>query len=226
MDNTNTNGTHDIIAVAGVSPRQNLRYPGSGNEGPCQETYIHGGAQQLERYLKETHPSKVRGPQREEASTSNDKVAYFVELLAVNPSSRTPSYRVKTISPSPNTSRLQLPTDWATIQDKLKVLIFEDSASDFRDDANVDSIVGSKPQLFIYKMTGGNGHLADVSQWKKVRTSHFKPGSDYAGRLIVIVDAEDLRAEGIELSRHLSWEKTVEDFFHAFSLEWAFCLPS
>ncbi|KAB8227221.1 uncharacterized protein BDW43DRAFT_317016 [Aspergillus alliaceus] len=202
---TNTNRDRCCIAVAGDSPIQNLKYPPpSPNEGARKETYIHGGAQQLAKYLQAIHSGNVYAPQPDEGSTSNNEVAYFVELVGVDPNSKTPSFRAKSISPSPHSSCLQLPQTWGNIQDKLKVVIFEDSASEFSNDQGVAKITDSTPQLLIYKMTGRAGYLARVSQWTRVRNSHFKPGEEDAGRVIVIVDAEDLRAEGIELSRHLS----------------------
>jgi hypothetical protein len=49
--------------------------------------------------------------------------------------------------------------------------------------------------------------------WDEVRKGPFdKLGNRDASRVVVVVNANDLRAEGIEVSRHLSWEKAAEDF--------------
>ena len=60
---------------------------------------------------------------------------------------------------------------------------------------------GKKP-LIIYKMSRP---LAQGKLWEHV----FKKHSD---RLIVIVNADDLRSSGVNISRCLSWEKTALDF--------------
>lgn len=49
--------------------------------------------------------------------------------------------------------------------------------------------------------------------WDEVRRGPFDEfGNRDASRVVVVVNANDLRAEGIEVSRHLSWEKAAEDF--------------
>jgi hypothetical protein len=50
--------------------------------------------------------------------------------------------------------------------------------------------------------------------WDEVRKGPIldELGNRDLSRVVVVVNANDLRAEGIELSRHLSWEKAAEDF--------------
>jgi hypothetical protein len=57
--------------------------------------------------------------------------------------------------------------------------------------------------------------LCDGSIWETVRRGPLtgpKPGTPDRERLIVVVDANDLCTEGINLSRGLSWEKACEYF--------------
>ncbi|KAE8415501.1 hypothetical protein BDV36DRAFT_297995 [Aspergillus pseudocaelatus] len=67
-----------------------------------------------------------------------------------------------------------------------------------------DFLANPKTKLLIYRMARP---LAEGLLWKSVRR-----GAHYRDKLIVIVNADDLRDQGVELSRHISWEKTAEDF--------------
>ncbi|KAK0744401.1 hypothetical protein B0T21DRAFT_407510 [Apiosordaria backusii] len=68
-----------------------------------------------------------------------------------------------------------------------------------------------QPRLLIYHMAGP---LCDSKVWDTVRHGPIclKTAECDPQRLIVVVEANDLRAEGIEFSHGLSWEKTCEDF--------------
>jgi len=55
--------------------------------------------------------------------------------------------------------------------------------------------------------------LAAGPLWEAIRQGPpVEDGTHDPERLVVVINADDLRAEGIELSRHLSWERTAEDF--------------
>ena len=86
-----------------------------------------------------------------------------------------------------------------------KIVILDDAGNGFRDDAKywpkAITEKGKKP-LIIYKMSRP---LVQGKLWEHV----FKNHSD---RLIVIVNADDLRSSGVNISRCLSWEKTALDF--------------
>ncbi|KAF2264435.1 hypothetical protein CC78DRAFT_533285 [Lojkania enalia] len=107
--------------------------------------------------------------------------------------------------------------------DKRTVLVYQDGGSSVakKDSRAFSSLIESRslqrarpelswPDYFIYHMSRPlcEGHL-----WDNVRPS---PRNKQAGwdpeRLVVVVRADDLRAEGIQLSHGLSWEKTCEDF--------------
>jgi hypothetical protein len=84
-----------------------------------------------------------------------------------------------------------------------------------------DSGVGEvEPRLEFFQNTQANWciyqmsrPLAEGAMWDRVRLGPVgEDGSQNPERLIVVLTADDLRAEGIELSRHLSWEKVAEDF--------------
>ncbi|KAH0602159.1 hypothetical protein MHUMG1_01038 [Metarhizium humberi] len=69
----------------------------------------------------------------------------------------------------------------------------------------------ARPRWLLYKMGPplATGHL-----WKTFRKGPYvgEDGDRDPDRVVVVIHANDLRAEGIELSSHLSWEKTSEDF--------------
>ena len=91
------------------------------------------------------------------------------------------------------------------------VLLLVDSSNGFIDmnDA-MDFLRITQPRYLLYKMARplGMGHL-----WDEIRLGPIVDGMRRdPSRVIVVVNADDLRAEGIELSRHLSWERAAEDF--------------
>jgi len=91
------------------------------------------------------------------------------------------------------------------------VLLIVDSSNGFLNmKKGVEFLQSCRPRHMLYKMARplGMGLL-----WDEVRKGPvLEDGSHDPSRVIVIVNANDLRAEGIELSRHLSWEKAAEDF--------------
>lgn len=79
---------------------------------------------------------------------------------------------------------------------------------------NVDSALQlfqkAQPRYIVHHMTRP---LATGPLWDIIRRGPLDPqGQPVIDNLAVIIDADDLRAEGISLSRSLSWEKTAEDF--------------
>ena len=92
------------------------------------------------------------------------------------------------------------------------ILVLDDSGNGFRDDPAAwrDLLAEARPDWLVVKMARP---LATGPMWEAAR--HGPRGADgevAPDRLIVIVNADDLRAEGIALSRRLSWERTAEDF--------------
>lgn len=92
-----------------------------------------------------------------------------------------------------------------------KISVFQEPSQPGTTEPAKDIFRKLRPQVMVYKMSRP---VATSTLWPDIRSGPFcnDNGSTDPDRLIVIVDAEDLRREGIELSRHLSWEKTCEDF--------------
>lgn len=90
-------------------------------------------------------------------------------------------------------------------------VIISGSGDAFHDiEPALDFLQQIRPRYIIHHMTRplAAGPLWDIIR-NGPRTSDGVPDPDH---LAVIIDAEDLRAEGISLSRSLSWEQTTEDF--------------
>ncbi|KAJ5796876.1 uncharacterized protein N7518_005416 [Penicillium psychrosexuale] len=99
----------------------------------------------------------------------------------------------------------------------LSIVIFQETrseaaAAEIDTAAAISTFQECRPCFLVYHMARP---MCDGSIWETVRRGPLtgsKPGTPDRERLIVVVDANDLRAEGINLSRGLSWEKTCEDF--------------
>lgn len=94
---------------------------------------------------------------------------------------------------------------------KGSTVIISGSGKAFQDiEPALDFLQRVKPKYIIHHMTRplASGPLWDIIR-DGPRTSDGVPDPDF---LAVIIDADDLRAEGISLSRSLSWEQTTEDF--------------
>lgn len=90
-------------------------------------------------------------------------------------------------------------------------VILTGSGDAFQDvEPALDFLQRVKPKYIVHYMTRP---LASGRLWDIIRNGplvrHGVPDPDH---LAVIIDADDLRAEGIALSRSLSWEATAEDF--------------
>lgn len=94
---------------------------------------------------------------------------------------------------------------------KASTVIISGSGEAFHDvEPALDFLQRVRPRYIIHHMTRplATGPLWDIIR-DGPRTREGVPDPDH---LAVIIDAEDLRAEGISLSRSLSWEATTEDF--------------
>ncbi len=89
------------------------------------------------------------------------------------------------------------------------VIILDDAGNGFRnhpiDWLNGFTDSGKKP-LILYKMSWP---LASGKLWEKVIAKH-------AQNLVLIINANDIREEGVNISRRLSWERTISDFMLKF----------
>jgi RyR domain len=85
------------------------------------------------------------------------------------------------------------------------IVVLDDSGNGFRDAEPVwpkAIMADGKEPLVVYKMSRP---IACGALWDAVRERH-------AEHLVVVVGADDLRADGVNISRRLSWERTAKDF--------------
>lgn len=91
-----------------------------------------------------------------------------------------------------------------------KTVIISGSGESFKDvEPALDFLQRVRPRYVIHHMTRP---LATGRLWDIVRDPISRDGPPDPDNLAVIIDADDLRAEGIALSQSLSWEATAEDF--------------
>lgn len=90
-------------------------------------------------------------------------------------------------------------------------VIITGSGEAFQDvEPALDFLQKLKPKFIVHHMTRP---LATGRLWDIIRNGPMvTEGVPEQDHLAVIIDADDLRAEGIALSRSLSWEATAEDF--------------
>jgi hypothetical protein len=95
---------------------------------------------------------------------------------------------------------------------RVAALVLDDSGNGFRRSKKTWNklIAKTRPRWLIVKMARP---LADGPMWNRVRRGPIGDnGASDPERLIVVLNADDLRDEKIALSRRLSWERTAEDF--------------
>ena len=88
----------------------------------------------------------------------------------------------------------------------LDIIVIDDAGNGVRDakDAWNDVLTNANENsIIIYKMSWP---LATGELWKEITKM------EYRERLIVIINANNLREEGVNISRKLSWERTISDF--------------
>jgi hypothetical protein len=177
-----------------------------------------GGVGLLSQLLREgfsTDEYHILGPSSTRLNNNNSGLlAHAVlDMVPVAPESRTGSFfKVERMRRIANQKSYWFAPDFKSQEISAPaVLVLVDSSNGFIDMASdMSGLYLTRPRHVLYKMTRplGIGHL-----WDQIRLGPvLDNGKRDPSRIVVVVNADDLRAEGIELSRHLSWEKAAEDF--------------
>jgi hypothetical protein len=171
-----------------------------------------GGALRLTEFLRSLTDAVVISPELDAKGSYYEKVLRSNVDLNLLPFSSDPKeknepvYRVRNFLgyTGPTTG----PPELLHIKDDnpdAGIVILDDLGNGFREMKEYwpKAIVedGKKP-IIIYKMSRP---LASGKLWNQVNSCHSK-------RLILVVNADDLRASGVNISRCLSWERTALDF--------------
>jgi len=218
-----------VVLVAGAVSHDYLIYPMSAQQGGFlqgrpglggDDTRVvvrAGGAELVSQLLTAVAPEhglEVLGPVAQSNGTScyKDHATALVDLEPKEPSSSgDPSFGVLQVRNVEDHPAWQAPPLTEALKAAPDTVIIVGSAVSAGDwEPAIDLLQRVRPRYIIHHMTRP---LATGKLWDVIRngpqTSSGVPEPDH---LFVIVDAYDLRAEGINLSQGLSWEATSEDF--------------
>jgi hypothetical protein len=215
--------SHSHILVAGDTPVDLLVYPSLDLDQSYQgqpKFGVHrcnGGATLIAELLdasKNEHKQQVHEPAFEVPgdSSAEQSASFITELEVFGKAAYPPhSFKVKRRQQLINKSVWYPPRTPMKKGDKASVLIFQDAEFGFRNPNDaVEFFRKSCPGTIIYHLARplGTGEIWDAVRHGPIAVD----GSQDPMKLIVVVSSDDLRAEGIELSHGLSWERTCEDF--------------
>jgi len=84
------------------------------------------------------------------------------------------------------------------------IVVLDDASNGFRESKSTwpEALKKGKKPIVVIKVSRP---LARGPLWEEIQKRH-------ADRLVVVLSADDLRQEGVKLSRRLSWERTAKDF--------------
>jgi hypothetical protein len=85
-----------------------------------------------------------------------------------------------------------------------EIVVLDDAGNGFRSAETVWPAALQKGNQPIVLIKMGRP-IAQGALWEAVRENH-------AERMIVVINADDLRQAGVQMSRRLSWERTAQDF--------------
>ena len=220
-----------LLLVAGIVTYEHLIYPmpvedgiyENGTRRPIDdnEDVSHmvvrtGGADLVARLLTAAaaqHGLEVLGPvpQPSPSSSLKQNASAVISLQSLSLDEPLPKYsvaQVRRIGRAPAWHSPQI--DNSAITPSSTVIITGSGAA-LRDvEPALDFLLKSRPRFIVHHMSRP---LATGPLWDLIRNGPLTrdgiPDPDF---LAVVVDADDLRAEGIALSQSLSWEATAEDF--------------
>ncbi|KAF7551217.1 hypothetical protein G7Z17_g5170 [Cylindrodendrum hubeiense] len=215
------------VVISGDAPAQLFLLPraaGAIDAGGGTQSFsahrLHGGAGLIAELLQDTgysdHVARVHNPTF--AESAENPIQSIVELDTHNiPGHNGIAFRFKStkhISPSPRWLAPTPPLP-SNDHDTISIWVLQDAGpgSCFTDSDTKNAVTQfkkSRPRFIIYHMLRP---LCAGKLWDTLRRGPYidKTTRD-PEQVIVIISADDLRAEGIELSYGLSWEKTCEDF--------------
>ncbi|KPK95348.1 MAG: hypothetical protein AMJ94_00185 [Deltaproteobacteria bacterium SM23_61] len=174
---------------------------------------IPGGAMLLARFVKDVTGSIVISPQLTNLNQiPPEEVLHFTVMLSRFPYSSVRKAEKDMVLRVEKEAGYTGPTlgkvKQLTVADDdpdAEIVVIDDAGNGFRDEEPVwPAALKDKRQepFVVLKMCGP---LARGKLWDWVQKSH-------AERLVVVISADDLRTEGVQISRQLSWERTAADF--------------
>lgn len=180
--------------------------------------WLWGGIQLISDFLRAAQPGlEICSPsvkQHAMESASESSARYLLQLRVYDDrlqNTSSVSYSVESVTTLEREAEWYTPTD---VKDAsgTTLLVLEDTEDELTDNSDAIKLFQqSRPDFIIYHMTRP---LASGELWDVVRLgpSMRDSGEKDPTKLAVVISADDLRTEGVELSKGLSWEKTCEDF--------------
>lgn len=160
-------------------------------------------------------PHDVVGPGMPDNLRNESPDKHLHSIVDLEPNEKPDTFRISRLRGfcGPDLASLRQPQLESRIRD-VALLVFDDSGNGFRDDPEAwqQLFATARPDWLILKMARP---LADGGLWKLVRGGPLRGKGDGKAdpdRLVVVVNADDLREEGYGLTRPLTWERTAEEF--------------
>lgn len=216
MDNKNlkivVSGDICITSLQWTTEPQNSK----GLNWECQQN-VHsvlkaGESLLLAKLVALSTQTYIRSPKIDnvEANLSKEFLRSIVELdlfpLSNKRKNSNKVYRVKRFlgytSPSSHIPKL-LPIDNDDVN--ADIVIIDDENNGFNSNEEFWPLAlksHEKSPIILYKM---NNPIGSTPLWKQLENFHFQ-------KTIVVINADDLRSKGVNISKSLSWERTAQDF--------------
>ncbi|KAJ4252487.1 hypothetical protein NW762_011088 [Fusarium torreyae] len=197
------------VLAYGEKRRECLLSPSSGSPLDRTSDFIDGGVDLMERLLQSEDGNWTAEHRYLKSKHAAPEPHTIFELVKSGDEYRTVNqYTLQERPPAPQPAQqpgageiqeeANEPDD-PSDQTKPKIIVWNDSGVDRTDFARANA------RLLVYQMSAP---LFTGSLWDKAIQATKEKGQ----RVLVVVDAEDLRAHGFHISRRVSWEKTIEDF--------------
>lgn len=193
---------------------------GTGGEVPLnwefhagmRKEVLPGGAMLLARFVKDAIGGSVISPQLANLSQTPKEILHYTTMLGRFPYSSYKKLEKDMVLRVEKEAGYTGPAIGKVNQLKVKnddpdaeIVAIDDAGNGFRDEepAWPAALRDKRKEPFVVlKMCHP---LARGKLWDWVQKGH-------AERLVVVVSADDLRTEGVHISRQLSWERTATDF--------------
>jgi len=170
-----------------------------------------GGAGLMANFVRAATGADVSHPELKNIEQiPSDKVihAYMTvsqhAFLSSEKNASSKNYRIKTFAGYTGPEK-GLPDFFSIERDdpNTEIVVLDDVGNGFREAKNAwpAAIKKRNKPIVILKM---GSPLAQGSLWEELRTN-------LSEKLVVIITADDLRSQGIKISRRLSWEQTAKD---------------
>ena len=222
--------TSPTILVAGAVSYDYLVYPMSSQHlfgaegghvnGDAANIVVRSGGAELVAGLLTAGASdyglEVIGPVAQSNGVSNGMKSNASTLVDLEPHASSlpgqqPGYHVVRLRHIGQSSSWQAPPTNEAVNTAPIAAVISGSGNDLHDlEPAIDLLQRVRPRYIVHHMTRP---LATGKLWDAIRDGPKTSGGvTEPDHLVVIVEADDLRAEGINLSQSLSWEATSEDF--------------